>query len=70
MRMKNVVMGIGIALGVFGLIDIALVMAWLGQYANIAILDRYGMLIPMVIGFICLGIGTFLVIWSREKRPA
>ena len=58
-------MGIGIALGIFGIIVIVSGMVWLRQRLDITDINIFGMFIPLIVGFICLGVGTFLAVWSR-----
>ena len=65
MKNKKLILGIGIALGIFGIIVIVSGMVWLRQRLDITDINIFGMFIPLIVGFICLGVGTFLAVWSR-----
>jgi len=67
MRKKNLITGLGIALAMVGAIDIVSVMVWLRQRLDIPSVNIFGIVIPLIVGFVCLGIGTFLAIWSRPE---
>jgi hypothetical protein len=67
MKKKNLIMGLGIALVVLGAIDIVSVMVWLRQRLDIPDVNMFGIVIPLIVGFACLGIGTFLAVWRGSK---
>ena len=66
MKKKNLIMGIGIALGLVGIIDMVSVMVWLRQRLDAPDVNIFGISISLSVGFICLGIGTFLAVWSAR----
>jgi hypothetical protein len=66
MKKNNLIMGIGIALGLVGIIDMVSVMVWLRQRLDAPDVNIFGISISLSVGFICLGIGTFLAVWSAR----
>lgn len=60
-------MGLGIVLAVFGAINIVSVMLWLRQHLDVPDVNMFLIWIPFIVGFVCLGIGTFLAIWSGPE---
>jgi xanthine/uracil permease len=65
MKNRKLVMGIGIALALFGIIVFVSFMVWLHQHLYSPEANMVTISIPLTIGFICLGVGTFLAVWSR-----
>jgi predicted membrane channel-forming protein YqfA (hemolysin III family) len=58
-------MGIGIALALVGIIVFISFMVWLRQNLYSPDLNMFSISIFLTTGFICLGVGTFLAVWSR-----
>jgi len=67
MNKKNLIMGLGIVLAVLGAVDIVSVMVWLRRSVYVADINTFWIVIPLIVGFVCLGIGTFLAVWSGRE---